>query len=65
VSGVVILEATIGADGHVADVRPLRSIPILTTAASNALKGWEFTPTLLNGQPVAVVMTATFQFTTN
>jgi hypothetical protein len=27
------------------------------------VKQWEFTPTLLNGAPVPVIMTATVQFT--
>lgn len=65
IQGVVILEATIGPNGLITDVRTLRSIPALDAAATDALRGWEFTPTLLNGQPVSVIMTATFQFTLN
>jgi TonB family protein len=64
IGGVVILEATIGADGHVSDVQTLRNPnDSLTRAAADALIGWEFTPTLLNGRPVPVIMTATFNFT--
>ncbi|HET9833220.1 MAG TPA: energy transducer TonB, partial [Vicinamibacterales bacterium] len=33
VQGVVIIEATIGPDGHVAEARVLRSIPLLDQAA--------------------------------
>jgi protein TonB len=62
VSGVVILEATIGPDGMVSDARILRSIPLLDQAALDAVRQWEFSPTLLNGQPVPVVMTVTLQF---
>ena len=63
VSGIVILECTIGSDGQVTEVRPLRSPnDSLTRAASDAVRGWEFTPTLLNGTPVPVIMTATFNF---
>ena len=63
VQGIVILEATIGEDGVVRDVRVLRSIPLLDAAAVDAVKQWRFTPTLLNGQPVPIVMTVTVGFT--
>jgi periplasmic protein TonB len=63
VQGVVILEAVIGPDGKVADARVLRSIPLLDQAAVDAVKQWEYTPTLLNGAPVPVIMTVTVQFT--
>jgi TonB family protein len=63
VSGVVILECTIGPGGQVTEVKTLRSPnDSLTRAAADAVGGWEFTPTLLNGTPVGVVMTATFNF---
>jgi protein TonB len=63
VSGVVIIEATIGADGKVKDAKVLRSIPLLDQAALDAVKQWTFTPTLLNGVPVPVIMTVTVNFT--
>jgi periplasmic protein TonB len=63
VQGVVIIEATIGPDGKVRDARVLRSIPLLDASALDAVKQWEFTPTLLNGVPVPVIMTVTVQFT--
>ena len=62
VSGTVILEAVIGADGTVQDVRVLRPIPLLDGAAIDAVRQWRFTPTLLNGEPVPVVMTVTVTF---
>lgn len=65
VEGVVILEAVIAEDGSVRDVRPLRSIPLLDQAAVEAVMRWRFTPTLLNGQPIAVVMTVTVDFRLN
>jgi TonB family protein len=61
--GVVILEVLIGEDGTVADTRVLRSIPLLDQAAIDAVRQWEFTPTLLNGEPTRVIMTATLRFT--
>ena len=63
VQGVVIIEAMIGPNGKVQDARVLRSIPLLDQAALDAVRQWEFTPTLLNGVPVPVIMTVTVQFT--
>ena len=63
VQGVVIIEATIGPDGKVNDARVLRSIPLLDQAALDAVRQWQFTPTLLNGVPVPVIMTVTVNFT--
>jgi periplasmic protein TonB len=62
VEGVVILEAVIGENGRVKNVRVLRSIQLLDQAAVDAVRQWQFTPTLLNGQPVPVVMTVTVSF---
>ena len=63
VQGIVIIEATIGPDGAVKDAKVLRSIPLLDGAALEAVRQWVFTPTLLNGVPVPVIMTVTVQFT--
>ncbi|MGH9371318.1 MAG: TonB family protein [Vicinamibacterales bacterium] len=63
VQGVVIIEARVEADGTVGDARILRSIPMLDQAAVDAVRQWEFRPTLLNGQPVPVIMTVTVNFT--
>jgi protein TonB len=63
VEGVVILEAVIGTDGKVRDVRVLRSIPLLDQAALDAVRQWEYTPSRLNGIPVPVLMTVTVTFT--
>jgi periplasmic protein TonB len=48
----------------VEDARVLRSIPLLDQAALDAVKEWKFTPTLLNGVAVPVIMTMTVNFTT-
>ena len=61
--GVVILEAVLDARGQVESVRVLRSIPQLDQAAVDAVRQWRFTPALLNGQAVPVVMTVTVNFT--
>ena len=62
VQGVVILEAIIDTDGKVKDARVLRSVPLLDQAALDAVKQWEYTPTLKDGKPVPVVMTVTTTF---
>jgi TonB family protein len=63
VQGVVIIEARIESDGSVSETKILRSIPMLDDAAVDAVRQWRFTPTLLNGVPVPVVMTTTVNFT--
>jgi protein TonB len=62
VEGIVIIETTIGQTGRVLDAKLLRSIPLLDAAALDAVRQWEFTPTLLNGSPVPVVLTVTVSF---
>ncbi len=63
VQGVVILEIIVGTDGKVQDAKILRSIPLLDQAALDCVRQWEYTPTLLNGAPVPVIMTVTVNFT--
>ena len=63
VQGRVMIEATIGVDGRVKDARIRKSIPLLDRAALDAVMQWQFTPTLLNGVPVPVIMTVTVDFT--
>jgi len=60
--GVVILETIIDARGVVESVHVLRGYPMLDQAAVEAVRQWRFTPALLNGQPVPVVMTVTINF---
>ena len=62
VEGMVIIEAMIDERGAVVDARVLRSVPVLDAAALAALRQWRYTPTLLNGVPVRVLMTITFNF---
>lgn len=61
--GIVIIEATIGADGQTMNARVLRSIPLLDQAALDAVRQWQHSPSLLNGVPVPVIMTVTVVFT--
>jgi TonB family protein len=62
VQGVAIIEIVIDETGKVAEAIVLRSPPLLGPAADAAVRQWEFAPTLLNGNPVPVIMIATVQF---
>ena len=62
VQGVVILETLIDKQGRVGDIHVLRSVPGLDEAAMEAVRQWEYTPTLLDGVPVEVIMTVTVNF---
>ena len=63
--GIVIIDATIDEQGNVTETRILRSIPLLDEAAVAAVRQWKFSPTLLNGVPVPIVMTVTVNFKLN
>jgi TonB family protein len=62
--GQVPLEAIIGRDGTVLSVRVATAQvhPDFAQAAIDAVQQWLFTPTMLNGKPVEVVMTVTIDF---
>jgi protein TonB len=62
-TGMVILEATVGADGCVSSVKVLRSRhPFLDKAATDALRQWQYSPLVLNDIPTPFVLTVTFNF---
>jgi protein TonB len=58
-----VIEATIDEEGKVADARVVKSVPLLDQAALDAVRQWEYQPSLLNGVPTAVVTTVTIKFT--
>jgi protein TonB len=62
VEGVVILECLISPAGQVTQVKVLRSVPLLEKAAVEAVRQWVYTPTLMDGVPVPVLMTVTVRF---
>jgi protein TonB len=64
VSGMVILEAFVNADGSVASVKVLRSVKFLDQAAVDAVRLWKYTPLVLNGIPTPFVLTVTLNFRT-
>jgi periplasmic protein TonB len=62
VRGTVILECTIDPSGRVVDARVITGNPLLAPAALDAVRGWSYTPTLLNGRAVSVLMTVSVRF---
>ncbi|MGA2261953.1 MAG: TonB family protein [Acidobacteriota bacterium] len=62
VEQIVVLEVTVNEEGFVSNVRVIRGHPLLDQAATDAVKQWVYSPTLLNGEPVPVVATVTVIF---
>ena len=61
--GTVVLEAVIDETGTVRDVTVTRSVPLLDRAAIDAVRQWRYSPTRLNGVPVAIIITVSVNFT--
>ena len=62
IRGSVVLECLVSPQGRVMEVRILKGIPLLNDAAVAAVKQWLYTPTLVDGVPVPVILTVTLQF---
>jgi TonB family protein len=62
IQGQVVLEATISPTGCIRELAVLRSIPALDLAAFAAVSRWRYTPALLRGVPVPVIMTVDVNF---
>ena len=62
VEGVVVVEATVTAEGKVDKVKIISGPPLLVEAAAEAVSHWLYEPTYLNGQAVPVILTARITF---
>jgi TonB family protein len=62
VQGSVVLQAVVGVDGTIEDLRVLSGPAILTAAAQQAVRQWRFKPYLQNGQPVETKARITVNF---
>ena len=60
--GEVTMEITIGTDGSVKDAKVLNPMAPFADPALAAVRQWRYAPTLLNGQPVEVLMAVTVKF---
>jgi protein TonB len=63
VQGSVILQALIGRDGLIQDLRVLSGPPILATAAEEAVRQWHFKPHFQGATPVETQAKITVNFT--
>lgn len=63
IQGSVVLQATIGKDGSIQNLRVISGHPMLTGAALDAVKQWKYKPYLLNGEAVEVETTVQVNFT--
>jgi len=62
VQGSVVLQAIVGADGAIENLRVLSGPAILSAAAQQAVRQWHFKPYLQNGQPVETKAKITVNF---
>lgn len=62
IQGLVILDATISPTGEVSDIKVLKSVPELDQAAIDAVEQWRWEPTLVDGEPVSILLTVTINF---
>lgn len=63
IEGTVILRAVIGTNGKILSLEPFNSAdPAFVKSAMDAVRHWEYQPTLLNGEPVEVATTITVVF---
>jgi protein TonB len=63
IEGTVVLQATIGKDGTVQNLRLISGHPMLVQAALDAVRQWRYRPYYLNNQPVEVDTLITVNFT--
>jgi protein TonB len=56
------LDARIGLDGRVYEVRVLEGSPLLIQAAMEAVRQWVYEPTVLNGRPVEILLEVVVHF---
>jgi protein TonB len=64
IQGTVVLQAIIGKDGTVQNLKMISAAsPLLVQAAMDAVKKWVYRPTTLNGEAVDVITEITVNFT--
>ena len=63
ISGSVILQAVIGKDGSIQNLKAVSGHPMLIQSAIDAVRQWKYKPYILNGEPVEVDTQVTVNFT--
>jgi len=62
IQGVVKITAIVSRDGSVQSLQVVAGHPLLVAAAMDAVRQWTYEPTLLNGEPVEVVLVVDVNF---
>lgn len=62
VEGAVVLQCVITTEGTVSEIAIVSGHVLLNDAAIAAVSRWRYRPTLLNGEPVSVILTVTVSF---
>jgi len=65
VSGTVLLEAVVGTDGRVREVKVLAGSPLLARAAADAVAQWVYEPSRLNGELIEIIANIAVTFKLN
>ena len=63
VQGAVVLQALIGSEGTIQDLKVLSGPAILASAAEEAVRQWRFKPYMQNGVPLETEAKITVNFT--
>jgi len=63
IEGTVVLHAVIAKDGTISQLQYISGPPMLMKAAMDAVRQWEYKPTILNGEPTEVDTTISIVFT--
>jgi len=62
ISGAVMIDALIDANGRVTTMKVISGPTLLQEAAKDALKQWKYQPAMLDGKSVSMHLTVTIQF---
>jgi periplasmic protein TonB len=62
VEGTVVLQALIGKDGSVQNLKVLNGHPVLNQAAIDAVRQWRYKPYQVNGEPVEAITQINVKF---
>jgi TonB family protein len=61
-SGILVVQATVGKDGKISNLVLESGPPVFRDAAFEAVRQWQFKPATLNGQPIEQSTTIKLQF---
>jgi protein TonB len=62
IQGVVVLQAVIGKQGNIENLRLISGHPMLAPAAIEAVRQWRYKPYILNNDPIEVETQITVNF---